>query len=58
MFPFFDMNNNKDEYSTLATLCARAGYPLFKIRPKLHMMCHLGNLDYYCLGLGRVSIKC
>ncbi|CAL1132680.1 unnamed protein product [Cladocopium goreaui] len=31
-----------DEYSTLATLCARAGYPLFKIRPKLHMMCHLG----------------
>ena len=57
-FYFLTWNNNKDGYSTLATLCSRAGYPLFKIRPKLHMMCHLGHLDYHCLGLGRVSIKC
>lgn len=35
----------KDGYSTLATLTARAGFKLYKIRPKLHMMCHLA-----CLG--------
>ena len=31
----------KDGYSTLSTLTARAGFKLYKIRPKLHMMCRV-----------------
>ena len=31
----------QDGYSTLASLTAKMGYRLYKIRPKLHMMCHI-----------------
>ena len=42
--------HGKDGYSTLATLTARAGFKLYKIRPKLHMMCHLACLGFVELG--------
>ena len=50
--------DDKDGYSTLATLTARAGLKLFKIRPKLHMMCHLAYLDYMFVGEMDGSQEC
>lgn len=42
----------KDSYATLARMSAQLGHRLFRIRPKLHMFCHLQKLACYKWFLG------
>ena len=39
----------QDGYSTLASLTAKMGYRWYKIRPKLHMMCHIQLLGEHAI---------
>ena len=38
--------DHQDGYSTLATLSSKLGFELYKVRPKLYMLCHLMWLGF------------
>lgn len=37
----------QDGYSTLASLCSKAGFYGYQVRPKVHMLAHIVLLDKY-----------